>query len=69
MQLKVNPPFSQPCRFKYKAMDRPLKSRPKLSIEEPPILELKPLPYHLKYAFLEKHDKLPIIISSSLIEL
>ena len=41
---------------------------PKLkpSIEEPPILELKTLPSHLKYAFLEKDSKLPVVISSSL---
>ena len=34
---------------------------PKLkpSIEEPPTLELKTLPSHLKYAFLEKDSKLP----------
>ena len=45
------------------------KARPKPSIEEPPTLELKPLLSHLNYALLEKDDKLPIIISSSLIEL
>ncbi|GJS13883.1 reverse transcriptase domain-containing protein [Tanacetum coccineum] len=35
----------------------------KPSIEEPPKLELKDLPYHLEYAFLEGTDKLPVIIS------
>ena len=41
---------------------------PKLkpSIEEPPTLELKTLPSHLKYAFLEKDSKLPVVISSLL---
>ena len=54
MQLKANPPFSQPYIFKYETLDRQLKSRSKPSIEESPILEFKPLPSHLKYAFLEK---------------
>ncbi|GKC17613.1 reverse transcriptase domain-containing protein [Tanacetum coccineum] len=35
----------------------------KPSIEEPPELELKDLPSHLEYAFLEGTDKLPVIIS------
>ncbi|KAK8926051.1 hypothetical protein KSP39_PZI018317 [Platanthera zijinensis] len=38
----------------------------KTSLEEPPILELKPLPESLKYAFLGKNDTLPVIISSYL---
>ncbi|XP_073121291.1 uncharacterized protein [Henckelia pumila] len=41
---------------------KPLKP----SIEEPPTLELKPLPSHLKYLYLLKNDKLLIICSSSL---
>ncbi|GJU41937.1 hypothetical protein Tco_1194894 [Tanacetum coccineum] len=32
-------------------------------IEEPPELELKDLPSHLEYAFLEENDKLPLIHS------
>nr|GEU43784.1 DNA-directed DNA polymerase [Tanacetum cinerariifolium] len=36
------------------------------SIDEPPELELKELPSHLEYAFLEGIDKLPIIISREL---
>ncbi|KAI3678515.1 hypothetical protein L6452_37811 [Arctium lappa] len=36
------------------------------SIESPPDLELKPLPSHLKYAFLGEEGKLPVIISSTL---
>nr|GEW26038.1 reverse transcriptase domain-containing protein [Tanacetum cinerariifolium] len=35
-------------------------------IEEPPELELKDLPSHLEYAFLEGTNKLPIIISKEL---
>nr|GEX19235.1 reverse transcriptase domain-containing protein [Tanacetum cinerariifolium] len=38
----------------------------KSSIDEPPELELKELPSHLEYAFLEGTDKLPIIISKEL---
>ncbi|GJU88263.1 reverse transcriptase domain-containing protein [Tanacetum coccineum] len=38
------------------------------SIEEPPVLELKDLPSHLEYAFLEGTDKLPVIISKELKE-
>ena len=34
--------------------------------EHPPELELKPLLGHLKYAFLEANEKLPIIIAQSL---
>ncbi|PIN25940.1 hypothetical protein CDL12_01309 [Handroanthus impetiginosus] len=36
------------------------------SIEEPPTLELKHLPNHLRYVYLDESDTLPIIISSSL---
>nr|GFA77849.1 reverse transcriptase domain-containing protein [Tanacetum cinerariifolium] len=38
------------------------------SLEEPPELELKELPSHLEYAFLEETDKLPIIIATDLNE-
>ncbi|GJS56238.1 reverse transcriptase domain-containing protein [Tanacetum coccineum] len=38
----------------------------KSSIEEPPELELKDLPSHLEYAYLEGTDKLPVIIAKSL---
>nr|GEU91070.1 reverse transcriptase domain-containing protein [Tanacetum cinerariifolium] len=38
----------------------------KPSIEEPPKLELKDLPSHLEYAFLEETDKLPVIIFKEL---
>ena len=36
------------------------------SIEDPPTLEMKPLPSHLKYVFLGKEGSLPVIISSFL---
>ncbi|GKC72177.1 reverse transcriptase domain-containing protein, partial [Tanacetum coccineum] len=38
----------------------------KSSIEEPLELELKDLASHLEYAYLEEHDKLPVIISKDL---
>ncbi|GJT52432.1 hypothetical protein Tco_0978589 [Tanacetum coccineum] len=38
----------------------------KSSIEEPPELELKDLPSHLEYAFLEENDKLHVIIAKGL---
>ncbi|GKA15288.1 reverse transcriptase domain-containing protein [Tanacetum coccineum] len=38
----------------------------KPSIEEPPELELKDLPSHLEYAFLEDTNKLPVIIAKDL---
>nr|GEX70142.1 DNA-directed DNA polymerase [Tanacetum cinerariifolium] len=38
----------------------------KSSIEEPPELELKDLPSHLEYAYLEGADKLPVIIAKDL---
>ncbi|GKA60459.1 reverse transcriptase domain-containing protein [Tanacetum coccineum] len=38
----------------------------KSSIEEPSKLELKDLPSHLEYAFLEENDKLPVIIAKGL---
>nr|GEZ09069.1 DNA-directed DNA polymerase [Tanacetum cinerariifolium] len=37
------------------------ESKEKSSIEEPPKLELKELPSHLEYAFLENSNKLPVI--------
>nr|GFA39124.1 reverse transcriptase domain-containing protein [Tanacetum cinerariifolium] len=38
----------------------------KSSIDKPPEVELKDLPPHLKYVFLEGDDKLPIIIAKDL---
>ncbi|GJT34399.1 reverse transcriptase domain-containing protein [Tanacetum coccineum] len=38
----------------------------KSSIDEPPEVELKDLPPHLEYAFLEGTDKLPVIIAKDL---
>nr|GEV28574.1 reverse transcriptase domain-containing protein [Tanacetum cinerariifolium] len=38
----------------------------KSSVDEPPAIELKDLPPHLEYAFLEGDEKLPIIIAKDL---
>nr|GEW80676.1 reverse transcriptase domain-containing protein [Tanacetum cinerariifolium] len=42
------------------------ETKAKSSIEEPSELELKELPSHLEYAFLEETDKLPVIIEKDL---
>nr|GEY56951.1 reverse transcriptase domain-containing protein [Tanacetum cinerariifolium] len=61
-KLLNNDPFQLPL------MD--LKQRDvvkaKSSIEEPLKLELKDLPSHLEYAYLEGEDKLPVIIAKDL---
>nr|GFC02821.1 reverse transcriptase domain-containing protein [Tanacetum cinerariifolium] len=38
----------------------------KSSVDEPPEVELKDLPHHLEYAFLEGDNKLPVIIAKEL---
>nr|GEY62309.1 reverse transcriptase domain-containing protein [Tanacetum cinerariifolium] len=40
----------------------------KSSVDEPPEVELKDLPPHLKYAFLEGGNKLPVIIAKELVD-
>nr|GFC30198.1 reverse transcriptase domain-containing protein [Tanacetum cinerariifolium] len=42
------------------------ETKAKSSIEEPPELELKELPSHLEYDFLEETDKLSMIIAKDL---
>nr|GEX80611.1 reverse transcriptase domain-containing protein [Tanacetum cinerariifolium] len=42
------------------------ESKEKSFVEEPPELELKELPSHLEYAFLENSNKLPVIIAKNL---
>ena len=44
----------------------PIEDRVLPSEEKPPKLELKPLPSHLKYAFLGVEETFPVIISSTL---
>nr|GEU87605.1 reverse transcriptase domain-containing protein [Tanacetum cinerariifolium] len=54
--------------FQLPSMDLKLaeETKAKSSIEEPPELELKELPSHLEYTFLEDSNKLPIIIAKDL---
>nr|GFC90714.1 reverse transcriptase domain-containing protein [Tanacetum cinerariifolium] len=42
------------------------ESKEKSSVEEHPKLELKELPSHLEYAFLEDSNKLPVIVAKNL---
>ncbi|XP_070020654.1 uncharacterized protein [Nicotiana sylvestris] len=53
----------------FEPLNRPEGPPPKLSIEEAPKLELKPLPPHLQYAYLGDSDTLPVIVSSDLSKL
>nr|GFA97640.1 reverse transcriptase domain-containing protein [Tanacetum cinerariifolium] len=54
--------------FQLPPMDLKLaeESKAKSSVEEPPELELKELPSHLEYAFIEDSNKLPVIIAKNL---
>nr|GFA24383.1 reverse transcriptase domain-containing protein [Tanacetum cinerariifolium] len=54
--------------FQLPLMDLKLadESKEKSFVEEPPKLELKELPSHLEYAFLEDYNKLPVIIAKNL---
>nr|GEX65899.1 reverse transcriptase domain-containing protein [Tanacetum cinerariifolium] len=57
----TSPEVDQPYELKiYKAKSD------KSSVDEPPDVELKDLPPHLEYAFLESDDKLPVIIAKDL---
>ncbi|XP_022004169.1 uncharacterized protein LOC110901668 [Helianthus annuus] len=47
-------------------IDREDAEKSKPLVEDPPSLELKELPPHLEYAFLDEERRLPVIISSSL---
>nr|GEU75041.1 DNA-directed DNA polymerase [Tanacetum cinerariifolium] len=54
--------------FQLPSMDLKLveESKEKSSVEEPPELELKELPSHLEYVFLDDSNKLPVIIAKNL---
>ncbi|XP_073304117.1 uncharacterized protein [Primulina huaijiensis] len=65
--LNVNQQWKRPIRMRLEDLgDRrdliPQKSR----LEEPPTLELKPLPPHLKYVYLGENNTLPVIIYAAL---
>ncbi|GJT58675.1 reverse transcriptase domain-containing protein [Tanacetum coccineum] len=65
LEVLNDDPFSPPTPLEFKKEVKNVESV-KTSIEEPPELELKELPSHLEYAFLEKDNKLPVIISKDL---
>nr|GEW68098.1 reverse transcriptase domain-containing protein [Tanacetum cinerariifolium] len=60
--------FEEKEPFQLPPMDLKLaeESKAKSSIKEPRELELKELPSHLEYAFLEDSNKLPVIIAKDL---
>jgi len=49
----------------YESLDEGIRVSLWLSVEEPPNLELKPLPEILKYAYLGEDEKLPVVIASN----
>ncbi|CAN6551177.1 unnamed protein product [Malus baccata var. baccata] len=57
---------SQSGKSPLSILDSVLANKLLPSIVQPPTLELKPLPSHLKYVFLGEDQTLPVIISSSL---
>nr|GEU84045.1 DNA-directed DNA polymerase [Tanacetum cinerariifolium] len=60
-------PFGEnPCQLPLMDLKLAEESKEKSSVEEPPGLELKELPSHLEYAFLEDSNKLPVIIAKNL---
>ncbi|XP_075473907.1 uncharacterized protein LOC142504956 [Primulina tabacum] len=65
--LNANQQWKRSIRMRLEDLgDRRDLIPPKPSLEEPPTLELKPLPPHLKYVYLGENNKLPVIISSYL---
>ncbi|XP_075489545.1 uncharacterized protein LOC142528385 [Primulina tabacum] len=65
--FNTNHPWRKPMRMRLEDLGehRDL-TPPKSSIEEPPTLELKPLPPHLKYVYIGENNTLPVIISAAL---
>nr|GEV09518.1 hypothetical protein [Tanacetum cinerariifolium] len=63
LEKLLNDDPSQLPSMDFKQVD---ETKAKSSIEEPPELELKELPSHLEYAFLDETDKLPVIIAKDL---
>ncbi|GKC60082.1 reverse transcriptase domain-containing protein, partial [Tanacetum coccineum] len=63
-----SPPLNQGNYFPETQKDLKIceTNNEKSSVNEPPEVELKDLPPHLKYAFLEGNNKLPVIITKDL---
>ena len=65
--MEANPGnFIQSTRFEPLELEVREFVQPKLIIEEPPKIELKVLPSHLKYVYLGDCSTLPVIISAEL---
>ncbi|XP_075099534.1 uncharacterized protein LOC142176304 [Nicotiana tabacum] len=60
--------WSREPQFESVELEKKATPPAKPSIEEPPKLELKPLPDHLRYVFLSPNSTLPVIISSGLLD-
>jgi hypothetical protein len=63
--LESSPPVAFPRRHQFEELGK-CPTKPLPSIQHPPTLELKPLPAHLKYAYLGEASTLPVIIASSI---
>nr|GEU99548.1 reverse transcriptase domain-containing protein [Tanacetum cinerariifolium] len=59
-------PNADPCSLPPMDLKLAEESKEKSFVEEPPELELKDLPSHLEYAFLEDSNKLLVIIAKNL---
>ncbi|CAN6542439.1 unnamed protein product [Malus baccata var. baccata] len=57
---------SQAGKFFYPILSSVLANKMLPSVVQPPTLELKPLPSHLKYVDLGENEMLPVILSTSL---
>ena len=66
--VKWMDPFGHNRRKYFESLGERAKT-PVPSVEQPPKMEQKPLPSHLKYAYLGVESTLPVIISASLTEL
>ncbi|XP_073317240.1 uncharacterized protein [Primulina huaijiensis] len=65
--FNANHPWRKPMKMRLEDLgERRDLTPPKSSIEDPPTLELKPLPPHLKYVYLGANNTLPLIISAAL---
>ncbi|XP_070050161.1 uncharacterized protein [Nicotiana tomentosiformis] len=72
MMEEIEQALDMSCNYvhgfgRFEELDRPVTlTPPKPSIKEAPRLELKPLPAHLRYAYLGNSETFSVIISSSL---
>ncbi|XP_073049483.1 uncharacterized protein [Primulina eburnea] len=65
--FNANQPWRRPMRMRLEDLGERRDLTPqRSSIEDPPTLELKPLPPHLKYVYLGENNTLPVIVSAAL---